>query len=91
MIRIRTIATCVWLELLRRKDVYVLLILMPGAWLSFLPDLNKMNFYIRILFAIVFSPIVIFIQFYLIRITGLNFEQAIIGIILLKSRKVQVL
>lgn len=50
------------------------LISLPGAWVTFSLPLRDLSLWVRILIGISLTPFVVFIEFYLLRITGLSFE-----------------
>jgi hypothetical protein len=53
------------------------LILLPGAWITFGLSLKGLTFWMRMLTGVVLSPLVVCIQFYLLRLAGASFELTI--------------
>jgi hypothetical protein len=56
--------------------LFVLMVL-PGAWLSFGAGSNHLSYSVRFALAITLSPVVLAIQFYGLRIAGLTFQQVV--------------
>jgi hypothetical protein len=52
---------------------YLLLLFAPGAWISFGLELNDLPFWARLLMSAVLSPLVVWAEFYAIRLVGVPF------------------
>jgi hypothetical protein len=52
----------------------VMLIFLPGAWITFGLRVNSISFWARFLIGVVLSPLVIAFQFYTLRLLGFSFQ-----------------
>jgi hypothetical protein len=55
---------------------FVVLIFLPGAWITFSPAFKYIRFWIRLLLGVILAPIVVLVQFYILRLWGISFELA---------------
>ena len=55
----------------------ILLMVLPGAWLAFCPGSAHLNYGPRFALAIVLSPPVAAVQFFVLRLAGLTFQQVV--------------
>lgn len=62
---------------------YLLVSFLPGSWLCFAPRLGRWRFDERLVFAFCLSPLIVFLQFYLLRLIGLDFGRSAYAILLL--------
>jgi hypothetical protein len=53
---------------------FILLIVLPGAWITFASPFKGLPFWARLLIGIMLAPLVIAVQFYLLRMIGAPFE-----------------
>src|SRR5215813_4136513 len=53
---------------------YLILVFLPGAWITFLVSPPALASWARLLIGIALSPLVVLIQFYVLRLSGLVFE-----------------
>ncbi len=60
---------------------WVLLILLPGAWITFGLTLNGFPFVMRLLTGIMLAPIIVCLQFYVLRLSGFSFDLTVILLI----------
>jgi len=59
------------------------LMLLPGAWVSFSQALPGFSFAVRMAYAVVLSPLLLAVQFYAIRLLGPSFETTAVLLVLL--------
>jgi hypothetical protein len=62
---------------------FVLLVITPGAWISFGFPLKGMSFWARLYAAIVLSPFIARLEFYAVRLLGLPFPSTAVLLVLL--------
>ncbi len=60
---------------------WALLILLPGAWITFGLTLNGFPFLMRVLTGIMLAPIIVCLQFYALRLSGFSFDLTVILLI----------
>jgi hypothetical protein len=53
---------------------FILLILLPGAWITFCLPLKDMSFWGRLLVGVLLAPFVVIVQFFALRLLGASFE-----------------
>lgn len=62
---------------------YVLLTILPGAWITFGLPLKGLSFWIKLLIGIILTPVVVAAQFYLLRLATLPFVPTSIALVVL--------
>lgn len=53
---------------------YLLLVFLPGAWITFGVPLKGISFWVRLVIAIILAPVIVAAQFYLLRLAGISFQ-----------------
>ena len=53
---------------------FVIFVFFPGAWITFGLHLSSWSFWTRLCIGAILSPIMVFVQFYVIRLLGASFE-----------------
>ncbi len=56
---------------LLRPFIFIALIILPGAWIGFSPLARRLDVWMRLCLSVVLSPLVLFAQFYMLRLFGL--------------------
>lgn len=60
--------------ILIRILAYLLLIFLPGAWITFGLPLKGLSFWVRLVIGIILAPVIVAAQFYLLRLVGVSFQ-----------------
>lgn len=60
---------------------WTLLIILPGAWITFGLSLNGIPFMMRLLSGVMLAPIIVSLQFYALRLSGFSFDLTVILLI----------
>jgi hypothetical protein len=61
------------------------LVMLPGAWLAFGLPLRQVAFHARVALSGVLSPIVVAVEFYLVRWVGFSFSQTVVLLLILNA------
>ncbi len=62
---------------------WMLLVFLPGAWITFGLSLKCLSFWSRLFIAAMLSPVVVAIEFYALRLAGISFETTCVLLVLI--------
>jgi hypothetical protein len=64
---------------------FLVLVFLPGAWITFGLPLPEIPFRARLLTGAALSPFIVSLQFYLLRLSGASFDRTVILLIVLNA------